>query len=144
MCKRKTLRRALLILLLAVTVVVGFARYNQHKAQLRNRDRVRFVLNIAELPDSLEVEDSWIDNSMEYHIVIACRDKTRKLDYLLKGRDWESIAIAPRSLNSSFSDNRHMEHTIVREASWHEDKAITAAVHFDADGERFIVEYHAL
>ncbi|MGJ8642596.1 MAG: hypothetical protein ACSHX9_04240 [Luteolibacter sp.] len=122
--------------------VFAYSRYQQHKAYLENFDRVKFVLYIDELPDSLEIEAAWVDNWTEYHLVFACRDRTGELGYLLEGRDWDTKTKAPWPLKSMFEDELQLEHTITREAKWRGEDTVEAAVLFDADGERFIVEYH--
>ncbi len=143
MWKKITTRRAIIFSLLTVAIVSGSLYYNQRKALAGNLERVAFVLNVDKVPQSLQVESAYVDNWTEYHIVLACRDVTDRLDYILAGRNWKITEASPPWDYTSIKDSKGFAFTIVREAKWNVEDNVSASVLFDQDGQRFIVEYHA-
>jgi hypothetical protein len=143
MRKKIVIRSAIIFGLLTAAIVFGLSYNNKRKSLSRNFERVAFALNIDKAPKSLQVESAYVDNGQEYHIVIACRDVTDSLDYLLAGRDWKITEASPPWKYSGLEDVQAIEYTIVRKAKWNGDGNVSAEVLFDEDGQRFIVEYHA-
>ena len=123
-------------------VVFGFSYYNQRKSLARNVERVSFALKIDKVPESFQIEAAYVDNWTEYHIAIACRDVTGRMDYILAGREWKITEVSPPRQYIGFTNENGREYTIVREAEWDGDGNVSAAVFFDQDGKSFIVEYH--
>jgi hypothetical protein len=143
MRKKIVFRRAIIFGLLTAAIVFGFSYHNKRKSLARNSERVAFALNIDKVSESLQVEAAYVDNWQEYHIVIACRDVTDRLDYLLVGRDWTITEASPPWEYVGLEDVKVREYTIVRKAKWNGDGNVSAVVLFDQDGQSFIVEYHA-
>ena len=140
---KTVIRRAIIFGMLTAAIVFGFSYHNKRKSLARNLERVAFALNIDKVSESLQVEAAYVDNGQEYHIVIACRDVTDRLDYLLAGRDWKITEASPHWEYVGLEGVKVSEYTIVREAKWKGDGNVSAAVLFDQDGQSFIVEYHA-
>ena len=75
-----------------VFILLNFVFSFDERDQLtpeRNEERIKFALNIENLPEELSIHDPYLDNWTDYIFLAEIRIDKENLDELLKGRNWK-------------------------------------------------------